>query len=258
MHQVFDHKDFYAQLDRDLKSARFLVIIQSPFMTLRRVNSLKPILSDCVAKGVRVCVFTQKIDSRYSKDEDYADKVATLKKVMDMLFSIGVHVNYVPKIHEKLVTIDESVFWEGSLNPLSYRDTSERMTRWQCGEKVRSVMVRHNLSRCLTCQENSLVGDIQLVFGNAIYSRRRMLNLSQLQFSEMTGLGQSTISRLEKGKYNCRLSTISKILSALQMNCRPVLWYMIPALDNVLNSTFKNLLLASSENNDDLPRIERS
>lgn len=85
-----------------------------------------------------------------------------------------------------------------------------------------------------------------------------MLNLSQLQFSEMTGLGQSTISRLEKGKYNCRLSTISKILSALQMNCRPVLWYMIPALDNVLNSTFKNLLLASSENNDDLPRIERS
>jgi len=239
MHQVFDHKDFYAQLDSDLRSARFLVIIQSPFMTMRRVNSLKPILADCAARGVRVCVFTQKIDPGFSTQEEYFEKAAVLKKVTDSLFSLGVHVNKVPKIHEKLVTIDESIFWEGSLNPLSYRDTSERMTRWQCSEKVRSVMRKHNLTKCMMCRERLPAGDLKKIFGKILYERRRMLNLSQQEFSELTGLAQSAISRIEKGKYDCRLSTLSKIFSVLQMNCRPIFWYMVSSVDCELNLTLK-------------------
>lgn len=237
-HQVFDHLDFYEKLDCDLRLARFLVIIQSPFMTLRRVNSLRPILSDCALRGVRVCVFTQKIDQNYLTDEEYFEKVATMKKVTDTLSSIDVHVNEVPKIHEKLVTIDESIFWEGSLNPLSYRDTSERMTRWQCSEKVWSVMIKHDL-RCSVCKEVSLLDDIQVVFGKIIQSRRKMLNLSQKKFAELTGLEQSTISRIERGEYDVQISTISKIFSVLRMSCRPIFWYMVPHLDYEINLSLK-------------------
>jgi DNA-binding XRE family transcriptional regulator len=235
MHQVFDHKDFYAQLDSDLRSARFLVIIQSPFMTLRRVKILAPTLAACNAKGVRVCVFTQRIEKRYLTEEDYLLKKAALKEVTDVLSTIDVHVNTVSKIHEKLVIIDESVFWEGSLNPLSYRDTSERMTRWQCGQKVRDAMSKHNLGGCRICRQSTPSGDLPSTLGDVIAKRRKMLKISQVQFSEITGIAQSTLCRIEKGKYNCQLSTITNIFSALSLSCRPLLWYMLPTMDHELS-----------------------
>ncbi len=237
-HQVFDHRNFYEKLDYDIRLARFLVIIQSPFMTLRRVSSLKPVLSACVARGVRVCVFTQSVDSNYINEEERLQKIDAFERVSNRLLSIGVHVNAVPKIHEKLVIIDEYVFWEGSLNPLSYRDTFERMTRWQCAQKVRNVMIEQNLSWCAACRETILEGEVKSVFGKIIRKRRQMMNLSQMEFSKLTGLEQSTVSRIENGKYDCRLSTVSKIFSVLKMNCRPVLWYMIPSFDYELNLSF--------------------
>ena len=76
------------------------------------------------------------------------------------------HVNAIPKIHEKLVLIDESVFWEGSLNPLSYWDNTERMTGWQGVEKVRSVVTSHRLDDCFACREESLDDELDKLFGN--------------------------------------------------------------------------------------------
>lgn len=239
MPQVFDHKNFYAHRDQDLKQARFLVKIQSPFITNRRVDKLAPVLKDSIKRKVKVCVFTQTIESRYSTKEEYLEKVSNFKIVSDSLSSIGVHVNTIPKIHEKLVVIDECVFGEGSLNPLSYRDTTERMTRWQGVEKVRSVVTSHRLDNCYACRKESLDDELENVFGNIMAKRRKMLNLSQLEFSQLTGLSQSTISRLEKGKYNCRLHTISKILSVLYLHCRPLLWHMLPSFDYELNKSLK-------------------
>lgn len=240
MHQVFDHKNFYAKLDQDLKQARFLVIIQSPFMTLRRVEKLKFIFSDCAARGVRVCVFTQRIEKKFLTEEEYASKSNTLKTVINALFSMGVHVSKVPKIHEKLVIIDEQIFWDGSLNPLSYRDTTERMTRWESREKVLSVVAKHNLNKCVICREALPKGDLQTVFGNIICRRRRSLNMSQKEFGILTGLGQAAISRLEKGKFDCRLSVLARVFSVLQMNCRPIFWYMVSSLDRDLDSNLKS------------------
>ncbi len=235
MHQVFNHRNFFYEFDSDLRAARFLVTIQSPFMTSKRVKSLFPILEDCLTRRVRVCVFTQEIDSRFSNNDDYAGKISTLNKVIEMLSSIGIHVNQVSRIHEKLVVIDENIFWEGSLNPLSYRDTTERMTRWQCREKAREAIAMHNLMNCSMCQKDSLTGEIQKIFGGIIARRRKMLNLSQVEFSEITGIAQATLSRIESGKSDLRLSLLSEIFSALRMDCRPILTCMTPFLDHELN-----------------------
>lgn len=100
MAQVFHHKNFYANFDRDLRRARFLVKIQSPFMTTRRVDMLMPVLKSCIEKKVKVCVFTQKIESRYLTKEEYQEKISVFKVVVNSLSSIGVHVNTIAKIHE--------------------------------------------------------------------------------------------------------------------------------------------------------------
>jgi HTH-type transcriptional regulator / antitoxin HipB len=51
--------------------------------------------------------------------------------------------------------------------------------------------------------------------GNALRRRRRLLKLSQAQLGERTGLRQATISALESGDSNARLSTLTSMLAAL-------------------------------------------
>ena len=48
-----------------------------------------------------------------------------------------------------------------------------------------------------------------------ITNRRKQLNLSQKQLSELTGIPQGNISRIEKGLYNPTEETLSKIIGVL-------------------------------------------
>lgn len=235
MHQVYDQENFYPKLELDLKDSRFLVLIQSPYMTVRRISKLRPILSECIAKGVRVCVFTQKIDRKFCSDEEYEQKNDALELASQRLRSIGAHVNLVNKIHEKLVLVDENVLWEGSLNPLSHRDTSERMIRWESFQMVCNAVLKHNLNKCLACRKSSCDGNVQNLVGSWIRKRRMQLKLSQSELSNMTKISQHTISKIEQGKYDCRLSTASKILKELDLHFRPVPWFMVPVIDGHLN-----------------------
>lgn len=237
MHTVYDHKNFYSKFESDLRNSRFLVLIQSPFMTVRRVNDLRPLFEECVARGVRICIFAQKIDNRFISKVEYEQRCSDLEHASQRLLTVGVHVNTVPKIHEKLVIVDEKIFWEGSLNPLSYRDTSERMTRWECHHKVREAAFRHNLHKCSTCDCSSAIEDFQKDIGLYIWKRRKELNLTQKKLSEIAIVGQSDISRIEKGEYDCRLSRVSKLLAAMNLRCRLLAWYTIPAIDSKLDST---------------------
>lgn len=235
MYKVFDHESFYPKLELDLKDSRFLVVIQSPFMTTRRINNLRPILANCIARGVRVCVFAQKIDEQYSKAEGFEQRIDALEFASQRLLSIGVHVNLVKGIHEKLISVDENVLWEGSLNALSHRNTSERMTRWQSRNEVHSAVSKHKLDKCIECRQLSFEGDIKNVVGSLIYRRRLQLNLTQSDLSKMTKISQSTLSKIELGKFDCRLTTTSKLLKVLSLDCRLNPRFMTPVIDGLLN-----------------------
>lgn len=237
MHAVFDHKSFYPQLDQDFKKSRSLILIQSPFLTNRRVNSLRSLLADCVDRGVRVCAFVRQIDSRYCSETEYMDRCNSLDLAISNLNSIGVHVNLRPAIHEKLVVIDESIFWEGSLNPLSYRDSSERMNRWVETGKVHQVVARHGLQTCSQCCRLSGGGGVRSNLGLLILKRRKMLEMSQREVARRAGLSQSKVSRIEQGMLDCRLSTIERLCRVLEMDCRLLPSFLIPATDRRIHES---------------------
>jgi HTH-type transcriptional regulator/antitoxin HipB len=53
--------------------------------------------------------------------------------------------------------------------------------------------------------------------GNALRRRRRLLKLTQNQLAERTGLRQATISLLEAGGSDARLSTLTSMLAGLNL-----------------------------------------
>jgi DNA-binding XRE family transcriptional regulator len=231
-HAVFTHKDFVKCFTVDLANARGLVLIQSPYLSTRRINDLRLSLEKCIYRGVRVCVFAEK--PRDMNREESATRAA-FQSSLDMLGGVGAHVTLVPRIHEKLAIIDETIFWDGSYNILSHLDTSERMTRWVSLEKVCGAIELHKLHDCVRCSANAYSRkhdrSLSEQIGARLTARRIMLGWSQVELSKRSGVRQATISEIESGKRDVQLSTLERLARALGMSCRLIPWYLLSAIE---------------------------
>lgn len=113
---------FFEHLYEDLAAAREQVVIYSPFMTQDRVGRLEPHLRAAVERGAEVWVITKPLEER-SRDR------AVYAEIEQGLRNWGVRVVHKKGMHEKLVFIDRTTLWQGSLNPLSFSSTQEIMER---------------------------------------------------------------------------------------------------------------------------------
>ena len=122
--RLLDEITFYPAFLKDLAVCRSELVIESPFITTRRMNQLVPALQKLKARNVKVVVNTRdphEYDEEPRRDEAYR-AVATLQHM-------GVHVLYTGGHHRKLAILDREILYEGSLNILSQNASSEVMRR---------------------------------------------------------------------------------------------------------------------------------
>ena len=131
---LFDNNTFYKAFERDLRRARHSVIIESPFITRRRMEHLLPLLMKLRRNGVRIVVNTRNPEEH---NEEYAIQAENAVVAMQ---DIGIKVLYTVKHHRKLAIIDEEVLWEGSLNILSQGDSCEIMRRTYSNDLAKGMM----------------------------------------------------------------------------------------------------------------------
>ena len=120
---LFDNNTFYKAFERDLRHARQSAIIESPFITRRRMEHLLPLLTRLRRKGVRIVVNTRNPEEH---NQEYAIQA---EEAVAAMLDLGIKVLYTVKHHRKLAIIDEEILWEGSLNILSQGDSCEIMRR---------------------------------------------------------------------------------------------------------------------------------
>lgn len=127
---------FYCSFQRDLKRAKQEVIIESPFIACKRTQNLLPIFKKLTRKGVTVRINTR--NPRHHERELQIQAWQCIK----WLRSVGVKVKFYDDMrHRKLVVIDRTVLWEGSLNILS-QSYSKEVTRRTKSEVLAKQMVR--------------------------------------------------------------------------------------------------------------------
>lgn len=122
--KLFSDGNFYPAFQKDLQKCQREAIIESPFITQRRLAALSPILQKLKAKGVRVIVNTR---DPLECDEEYMREDST--RAISTLQHMGVQVLFTGKHHRKLAILDRNVLWEGSLNILSQNNSCEIMRR---------------------------------------------------------------------------------------------------------------------------------
>lgn len=137
--KLYDESTFYTAFEKDLKNCDSELIIESPFVTNRRFQSLLPTLQKLKARKVRIIINTK---DPQELDEDNREEAY---RVIASLQHKGIQVIYIYGHHRKLAIIDRSILYEGSLNILSQNRSCEVMRRTEsvrmAWEMVRFIMV---------------------------------------------------------------------------------------------------------------------
>jgi hypothetical protein len=144
---VMTQEDFGLYFPGDLAAAIGRVIIYSPFVTSRRLAVLETHLKALVERGVRVYVVTKAREDRGKRESD------EYRRLEKALTAWGIRVIHKPKMHEKLMFIDDHIVWAGSLNPLSFSDSREVMTRYDSRAVVEDYAGAMALDKILALYE---------------------------------------------------------------------------------------------------------
>ena len=140
--RLYDQTSFYNAFLRDLGRAKTLLIIESPFITKKRIDLILPALSKLRAKGVRVIINTKPFEEH---EPSYQSKAMWAVKVMQ---DLGIEVLMTGGHHRKLAIIDDSTLWEGSLNILSQNDSCEVMRRINSDIAVKEMLWFTGIKKC--------------------------------------------------------------------------------------------------------------
>lgn len=131
---LFDEKSFYSYFRKDLLRAKNRVIIESPFISISRMEFLLPIFKKLVNRNVEIYIITKDPKSLLKIMANQSEKVIT------QLEMLGVHVFVASNNHHrKIAILDNRILWEGSLNILSHKNSREIMRRIE-GEKYTKEM----------------------------------------------------------------------------------------------------------------------
>ena len=125
-----DEKNFYYNFERDLLEAKKEVIIESPFITISKVRSLKSIFELLIKRDTKVFVITR------HPEEHSASMTEQSEAGIRFFESIGVQVLMCKSHHRKIAMIDREIIWKGSLNILSHRNSREFMEREENKQKA--------------------------------------------------------------------------------------------------------------------------
>jgi phosphatidylserine/phosphatidylglycerophosphate/cardiolipin synthase-like enzyme len=132
--RLYDQNSFYKAFLCDLERAQSHVVIESPFITKKRMILLSPILQRLRIKGVHIVINTKPFEEH---ELVYQSQVIWAVGIMQ---DMGVEVLMTVGHHRKLAIIDDDILWEGSLNILSQNDSCEVMRRIQSVESVKEII----------------------------------------------------------------------------------------------------------------------
>lgn len=138
---LYDQDSFYGVFLKDITHARKRVVIESPFMTTRRVRQLTPVFSKLVRRGVKVIINTKPSEEHDTLLQDMS------REGVRILQGIGVQVLMTVGHHRKLAIIDNTILWEGSLNILSQNDSCEMMRRIYSEDAIKQMLRFLHLDR---------------------------------------------------------------------------------------------------------------
>ncbi len=139
--RLYNERTFYGAFADDLACCQREALIESPFLTTRRVRELLPIIREITSRGIQVTVNT-----RHPQEHEVYLR-AEAENWIGLLQSSGVEILFTGGHHRKFAIFDRKILYEGSLNILSQNDSSEIMRRTESVELTQQMIEFIGLGR---------------------------------------------------------------------------------------------------------------
>ena len=117
---IYDVNSFVPIIKNDLAEAKKEILIVSPFLRKKRIETILEWLIDPIHAGISITVVTRPPES-YKEPKP-------IQECIDLLQS-NVSVITKPNIHQKFILIDNRLVWYGSINLLSFGSSEESIMR---------------------------------------------------------------------------------------------------------------------------------
>lgn len=142
--------DFHEYLMKDLHFFQKRLIVYSPFITETRLSELLPAFVDAIRAGKKIVVITKALSDRNKKE------LIRYQKCEKELCDIGVSVLHKKEMHEKIIFVDSTAVWLGSLNALSFTGlTGEIMERHASKDVVAEYEKLFNIEHLQNVVDNA-------------------------------------------------------------------------------------------------------
>lgn len=143
--QLCDESRFYQFFIQDMAGCHQELIIESPFISLRRMKLLMPVFRKLINRGVRIHIITRDPKQHNHKYEQQAEQVITRFETLGIQVLVAKNSH-----HRKLAIIDRQILWEGSLNILSHTRSREIMRRMEGGGMAQEMFDFLGLNRFIS------------------------------------------------------------------------------------------------------------
>lgn len=131
---LFNEETFYSAFAKDLQKCKEELLIESPFLTCKRVSALLPSLRQLNKRRVKIT-----INTRTPQQHDIYMRLQS-ERAVALLQDEGIQVLFTGGHHRKIAAIDRLILWEGSLNILSQRESCEYMRRIESATLVKQTL----------------------------------------------------------------------------------------------------------------------
>ena len=125
VNMIYDTASFVPLMKNDFDRAKQEILIVSPFLRRRRIETILEWLRKPLQTGVSVTVITRPAAS--------GKEPQRINECIDYL-QTSVTVVLKPNIHQKFILIDKRLVWYGSINLLSYGNAEESIMRLESKE----------------------------------------------------------------------------------------------------------------------------
>jgi superfamily II DNA or RNA helicase len=134
---IYDADSFAAVMKNDFAEVKKEILIVSPFMRRRRIDTVLEWLQQPLQTGVSVTVVTRPTES-YRESERLAECIAYLKTVVAVVEKSN--------IHQRFILIDNRLVWYGNINLLGYGNSEEIIMRLESRELADELRVISTLT----------------------------------------------------------------------------------------------------------------
>lgn len=132
--KLFNERTFYNSFAKDIANCTNEIIVESPFITMKRITILLPTFEKAIDRGVRVL-----INTRDPKEHDgYLRSQA--EEAIKLLLDMDVQILFTGGHHRKIAIFDRKILREGSLNILSQNESCEVMRRIESKQLAKQMV----------------------------------------------------------------------------------------------------------------------